>query len=51
LAAVGGTVVKGILLTHAHLDHVQARDALRPAFEAFTARPRSPELCGDVEWV
>jgi len=25
--------------------------AVRPAFEAFMARPRSPELCGDVEWV
>ena len=25
--------------------------AVRPAFEAFIARPRSPELCGDVEWV
>jgi hydroxyacylglutathione hydrolase len=24
--------------------------AVRPAFEAFMARPRSPELCGDVEW-
>jgi glyoxylase-like metal-dependent hydrolase (beta-lactamase superfamily II) len=24
---------------------------VRPAFEAFMARPRSPELCGDVEWV
>ena len=23
---------------------------VRPAFEAFLARPRSPELCGDVEW-
>ncbi len=25
--------------------------AVRPAFEAFMARPRSPELCGDVEWL
>ena len=25
--------------------------AVRPAFEAFMARPRPPELCGDVEWV
>jgi len=25
--------------------------AVRPVFEAFMARPRSPELCGDVEWV
>ncbi|MFZ5916891.1 MAG: MBL fold metallo-hydrolase [Chloroflexota bacterium] len=25
--------------------------AVRPAFEAFMARLRSPELCGDVEWV
>lgn len=25
--------------------------AVRPAFEVFMARPRSPELCGDVEWV
>jgi len=25
--------------------------AVRPAFEAFMARPRSPGLCGDVEWV
>jgi hydroxyacylglutathione hydrolase len=25
--------------------------AVRPAFEAFMARPRSPELCGDVEWI
>ncbi|MGA9351941.1 MAG: MBL fold metallo-hydrolase [Anaerolineae bacterium] len=25
--------------------------AVRPAFEAFMARPRSPEICGDVEWV
>jgi hydroxyacylglutathione hydrolase len=25
--------------------------AVRPAFEAFMARPRSPELRGDVEWV
>jgi hydroxyacylglutathione hydrolase len=25
--------------------------AVRPAFEAFMARPRSPELCGDMEWV
>ncbi len=24
--------------------------AVRPAFEAFLARPRPPELCGDVEW-
>ena len=24
--------------------------AVRPAFEAFMARPRPPELCGDVEW-
>jgi len=24
--------------------------AVRPAFEAFLARPRSPDLCGDVEW-
>lgn len=24
--------------------------AVRPAFEAFLARSRSPELCGDVEW-
>jgi hydroxyacylglutathione hydrolase len=24
--------------------------AVRPDFEAFMARPRSPELCGDVEW-
>ena len=25
--------------------------AVRPDFEAFMAQPRSPELCGDVEWV
>jgi hydroxyacylglutathione hydrolase len=25
--------------------------AVRPAFVAFLARPRSPDLCGDVEWV
>ena len=25
--------------------------AVRPAFVAFLARPRSPELCGDVEWL
>ena len=25
--------------------------AVRPAFAAFLARPRSPELCGDVEWL
>jgi len=25
--------------------------AVRPAFEAFMARPRPPGLCGDVEWV
>jgi glyoxylase-like metal-dependent hydrolase (beta-lactamase superfamily II) len=25
--------------------------AVRPAFEVFMARPRLPELCGDVEWV
>jgi hydroxyacylglutathione hydrolase len=25
--------------------------AVRPAFEAFMAQPRSPQLCGDVEWV
>jgi glyoxylase-like metal-dependent hydrolase (beta-lactamase superfamily II) len=25
--------------------------AIRPAFEAFMARPRSPKLCGDVEWI
>ena len=24
--------------------------AVRPAFEAFMVRPRSSELCGDVEW-
>jgi hydroxyacylglutathione hydrolase len=24
--------------------------AVRPAFEAFVARPRPPELCGDVVW-
>jgi hydroxyacylglutathione hydrolase len=24
--------------------------AVRPAFQAFMARPHSPELCGDVEW-
>jgi glyoxylase-like metal-dependent hydrolase (beta-lactamase superfamily II) len=24
--------------------------AVRPDFEAFMARPRSPELCGNVEW-
>jgi glyoxylase-like metal-dependent hydrolase (beta-lactamase superfamily II) len=24
--------------------------AVRPVFEAFLARPRPPELCGDVEW-
>lgn len=24
--------------------------AVRPAFEAFLARPHPPELCGDVEW-
>lgn len=25
--------------------------AVRPAFEAFLARPRPDDLCGDVEWV
>ncbi len=25
--------------------------AVRPAFTAFLARPRSPDLCGDVEWL
>ncbi len=25
--------------------------AVRPAFAAFLTRPRSPELCGDVEWL
>jgi len=25
--------------------------AVRPPFESFLARPRSPELCGDVEWL
>lgn len=25
--------------------------AVRPAFAAFMARPRPPELCGDIEWV
>lgn len=28
----------------------RAIGAVRPAFEAFIARPRSPELCGDIEW-
>lgn len=53
LAAVKGTTVKAILLTHAHYDHIQALDAVRQATGAplgiHPADAAEFEIAGDFE--